>query len=154
MLINSISFMFRSIITGTGSYIPPVIQTNNDFAKHVFYSGDQQPLATPPEEVVEKFKEITGIEERRYTTDDLNTSDIGANAALKAIIDSGVNPEELDQLIVAHNFGNVSRNTIQTVAVPSLACVIKNRLGIRNPALRRLRYFIWLPGMGAGCYTG
>ena len=150
MLINSILFMFRSIITGTGSYIPPVIQTNPDFAKHVFYSGDQQPLATPPEEVVEKFKEITGIEERRYTTDDLNTSDIGANAALKAIIDSGVNPEELDQLIVAHNFGNVSRNTIQTVAVPSLACLIKNRLGIRNPGCVAYDILFGCPGWVQG----
>ena len=150
MLINSILFMFRSIITGTGGYIPPVIQTNSDFAKHVFYSGDQLPLATPPEEVVEKFKEITGIEERRYTTDDLNTSDIGANAALKAIIDSGVNPEELDQLIVAHNFGNVSRNTIQTVAVPSLACVVKNRLGIRNPGCVAYDILFGCPGWVQG----
>src|SRR5258706_13133805 len=112
--------MFRSVITGTGSYIPPVVQSNDDFARHVFYSGDQQPLATPPREVVEKFKEITGIEERRYTTDDLNTSDIGTHAAQKAIIDGGLNPEELDQLIVAQNFGNVSRHTIQNVAELSL----------------------------------
>jgi 3-oxoacyl-[acyl-carrier-protein] synthase III len=125
--------MIRSIITGTGSYIPPVVQSNNDFAKQTFYADNQQPLPTPPEEVVTKFEQITGIAERRYTTDRLNTSDIGAIAAKKAVEDSGINPEEIDQLIVAHNFGNVIKHTIQTDAVPSIACLIKHQLGIRNP---------------------
>ncbi len=125
--------MLRSIITGTGSYIPPVVQSNLDFAKQVFYAENQQPLPTPANEVVEKFKQITGIEERRYTTDDLTTSDIGAIAAKAALEDSKVNPEEIDQIIVAHNFGNVIKHTIQTDAVPSLASTIKHQLGIRNP---------------------
>jgi 3-oxoacyl-[acyl-carrier-protein] synthase III len=125
--------MHRSIITGTGSYIPPIVQTNHDFSQKVFYSDNQVPLATSSANVVEKFKQITGIEERRYTTDSLKASDIGALAAAKAIADSGVNPEELDQLIVAHNFGNVIKHTIQSDAVPSLACLIKHKLGIANP---------------------
>jgi 3-oxoacyl-[acyl-carrier-protein] synthase-3 len=125
--------MFRSVITGTGSYIPPRIQTNTDFAQHVFYTEDQQPLSTPPAEVVEKFKQITGIEERRYTTSDLNASDIGTLAARAALADSGTDPETIDQLIVAHNFGNVIKDTNQTDAVPSLANHIKHALGIRNP---------------------
>jgi 3-oxoacyl-[acyl-carrier-protein] synthase-3 len=125
--------MFRSIITGSGSYIPPVVQSNLDFAKQVFYAENQQPLPTPANEVVEKFKQITGIEERRYTTDDLTTADIGAIAAKAALEDSTVNPEEIDQIIVAHNFGNVIKHTIQTDAVPSLASTIKHQLGIRNP---------------------
>ncbi len=125
--------MKRSAITGTGSYIPPVVQTNTDFAKHLFYSEDHQPLTTPPAEVVEKFRQITGIEERRYTSDDLSTADIGAVAAKKALDDSGADPEAIDQIIVAHNFGNVLKHTIQTDAVPSLAAVIKHKLGIRNP---------------------
>ncbi len=125
--------MFRSVITGTGSYIPPFVQSNEQFTKHSFYTDDQQPLSTPPEEVVEKFNQITGIEERRYTTDELNASDIGGIAAKKAIDDSGIDREEIDQLIVAHNFGNVIKHTIQTDAVPSLASHIKHKLGIRNP---------------------
>ena len=125
--------MKRSAITGTGSYIPPVVQTNTDFAKHLFYSEDHQPLTTPPAEVVEKFKQITGIEERRYTSDDLSTADIGAVAAKKALDDSAADPETIDQIIVAHNFGNVLKHTIQTDAVPSLAAVIKHKLGIKNP---------------------
>jgi 3-oxoacyl-[acyl-carrier-protein] synthase-3 len=125
--------MFRSVITGTGSYIPPVVQSNQDFTKHLFYSENQQQLNTSPDEVVEKFKLITGIKERRYTSDQLNASDIGSIAAKKAIDDSGIDPEEIDQLIVAHNFGNVIKYTIQTDAVPSLASHIKHTLGIRNP---------------------
>jgi 3-oxoacyl-[acyl-carrier-protein] synthase-3 len=125
--------MLRSVITGTGSYIPPFVQTNHDFAKHTFYSESHEPLSTPPQEVVEKFKQITGIAERRYTTDDLNASDIGSIAAKNAIENSGVNPEEIDQIIVAHNFGNVIKNTIQTDAVPSLGNHIKHALGIHNP---------------------
>lgn len=125
--------MFRTVITGTGSYIPPHVQRNSDFAKHIFYTENQAPLDTAPEVIVEKFKQITGIDERRYTTGDLNTSDIGSLAAKAALTDSAVDPETIDQLIVAHNFGNVIKNTIQTDAVPSLASRIKHDLGIRNP---------------------
>jgi 3-oxoacyl-[acyl-carrier-protein] synthase III len=125
--------MLRTIITGSGAYIPPCITTNQDFAQHLFYSENQQPLATPPGELVEKFRQITGIRERRYVPDNLNASDIGSIAAKAAIADSGVNPEEIDQVIVAHNFGNVYKHTIQSDAVPSLASLIKHALGIRNP---------------------
>ncbi|HLK27732.1 MAG TPA: ketoacyl-ACP synthase III [Puia sp.] len=125
--------MLCSVITGTGSYIPPSIVPNKDFAKHLFYSKTQQALVTPPEEVVEKFKQVTGIEERRYTTNELNASDIGSIAAKNAIADSGINPETIDQIIVAQNFGNVVKNTIQTDAVPSIASLIKHDLGIKNP---------------------
>jgi 3-oxoacyl-[acyl-carrier-protein] synthase III len=144
--VNFISPMYHSIITGTGSYIPPVVQSNNDFAKQVFYAENREPIPTPPETVVQKFQQITGIEERRYTTDNLNTSDIGAIAAQKAIADSGVSPEDLDQLIVAHNFGNVIKHTIQTDAVPSLASLIKHRLGIRNPACVAYDVLFGCPG--------
>jgi 3-oxoacyl-[acyl-carrier-protein] synthase-3 len=125
--------MIRSVITGSGSYIPPFVQTNQDFAQHEFFTSDGLPLSTDPADIVSKFKKITGIEERRYTTDDLNASNIGYEAAKKAIEDSGVNAESLDQIIVAHNFGNVIKDTIQTAAVPSLASQLKHALGIRNP---------------------
>ncbi len=138
--------MLRSVITGTGSYIPPFIQTNRNFADHIFYSANQQPLSTPPEEVVEKFQQITGIEERRYINDELNTSDIGYLAAEKALTDSGADPETIDQLIVAQNFGNVIKHTIQTDAVPSIACLIKHKLGIRNPACIAYDILFGCPG--------
>ncbi|MBC7868465.1 MAG: 3-oxoacyl-ACP synthase III family protein [Gloeobacteraceae cyanobacterium ES-bin-316] len=125
--------MLRSVITGTGAYIPPEIQANSQFENQVFYGENQQPLPTASKEIVDKFKAITGIEERRYTSDASKSSDIGAIAAKNAIDDSGINMEEIDQLIVAHNFGDVIKNTIQSDAVPSLASRIKNILGIKNP---------------------
>lgn len=125
--------MIRAVITGTGCYIPPFVQTNQDFAQHAFFKEGGIPLSVDPSEVVGKFKKITGIEERRYTSDDLNASNIGFEAAKFAISDSGIDPETLDQLIVAHNFGNVIKDTVQTAAVPSLASQLKHALGIRNP---------------------
>lgn len=125
--------MMQTVITGTGSYIPPVVQPNEGFLQHSFYSEKSTPLEASAAEVIQKFKAITGIAERRYTTPDLNASDLGAIAAKTALAHSKVNPEEIDQLIVAHNFGNVFTDTIQTDAVPALASRIKHELGIRNP---------------------
>ncbi len=123
----------RSIITGTGSYIPEQIVSNKEFSEHKFYAEDGQPIETAPAEIVEKFKQITGIAERRYVTKDQTASDIATIAAQRAIEDSGIDPETLDQLIVAHNFGNVISNTIQSDAVPSLASRVKHNLKIHNP---------------------
>jgi 3-oxoacyl-[acyl-carrier-protein] synthase III len=124
----------KTIITGTGSYIPPETKSNRDFVVHNFYGEDHRLIEAPVVEIVEKFKLITGIESRRYAPSHLNASDIGAITAQLAIDDAGINPEELDQIIVAHNFGNVIKNTIQTDTVPSLASRIKNILGIKNPS--------------------
>jgi 3-oxoacyl-[acyl-carrier-protein] synthase-3 len=124
--------MLRSVITGTGSHIPINIHSNADFSRHIFYTDNNQPISTDPKEVVEKFRQITGIEERRYVPDELNTSDIASIASRLAIEDSGVDPETLDQVIVAHNFGDVVKQTIQTDAVPSLASRVKHNLGIRR----------------------
>lgn len=125
--------MKRTHITGSGSYIPPIIVSNEDFARHIFYSEQREPMNKSPEEIAEKFREITGIVERRYTTHSYNCSDIGSIAAKLALEDSRVNPEHIQQLIAAHNFGNVIKHTIQTDAVPSIASRIKHQLGIKNP---------------------
>lgn len=138
--------MFRSVITGSGSYIPPHIQSNGDFEKNIFFTENRLPFDTRQEVIVEKFKQITGIDERRYATDDLNASDIGSLAARDAIKDSGVDPETIDQLIVAHNFGNVIKHTIQTDAVPSLASHIKHALGIHNPGCIAYDILFGCPG--------
>lgn len=137
--------MNRSIITGSGSYIPTEIRTNQEFADQEFYAGGQK-LTAPSTDIVRKFKQITGIDERRYVTAGQKTSDIGALAAKVAIEDSGINPEEIDQLIVAHNFGNVLQGTIQSDAVPSLASHIKHLLGIRNPACVAYDILFGCPG--------
>lgn len=123
----------RTVITGSGCYVPTVVKTNRDFTVHDFYADDHKRIETPPQEVVEKFRQITGIEERLYASPELNSSEIGAYAAKQAIEDSGVDPETLDQIIVAQNFGNVIKHTIQTDNVPSIASRIKHSLGIKNP---------------------
>ncbi len=125
--------MKRSVITGTGSYIPPDIKSNKDFTIHNFYSDQHHRIETAPQEVVDKFKAITGIEERRYASPDINSSSMATMAAREAINDSGVDPETIDQIIFAHNFGDVNKHSIQTDAVPSLASRVKHDLGIRNP---------------------
>ena len=58
--------MLRSVITGTGSFIPPDIQSNTDFFQHTFYTDAGHPLDIPAPEVIEKFRKITGITDRRY----------------------------------------------------------------------------------------
>jgi 3-oxoacyl-[acyl-carrier-protein] synthase-3 len=123
----------KTVITGSGSYIPPTIKKNTDFTNQRFFTAHGEAIETPSAEIVEKFKDITGIEERRYATINLNASDMATIAARKAIEDAGIDPETLDQIIVAHNFGNVLENTIQTDAVPSLASRVKHDLGIKNP---------------------
>ena len=123
----------RTVITGTGSYIPQNIKTNKDFIEQDFYGEDHERIILPPAEIIDKFRDITGIEERRYADSEINTSDMATIAARRAIEDSGIDPETLDQIIVAHNFGNVLKNTIQTDALPALSSRVKQSLGIRNP---------------------
>jgi 3-oxoacyl-[acyl-carrier-protein] synthase-3 len=138
--------IFRSVITGTGCFIPSGVKNNLDFTVHNFYDEQNIRVATPPLEVVNKFQEITGIAERRYLEDDLNSSDMAFFAARDAIKNSGINPEELDQIIVAHNFGNVIKHTIQTDVLPALASRIKHALGIKNPACVAYDILFGCPG--------
>lgn len=123
-----------TVITGTGCYIPDFVKTNRDFAGHHFYAEDNTPLDLEPAIIVEKFKKITGIEERRYAAADMDSSDMAAIAAQRAIDDAGCDPETIDQIILAHNFGNVIKHTIQTDAMPALAARVKHALNIKNPS--------------------
>lgn len=142
--------MLRSVITGTGSFIPPDIQSNTDFFQHTFYTDSGHRLDIPAPEVIEKFRKITGITDRRYAKDDMTASDLGAIAAHNAIEDSGTDPETIDQLIVAHNFGDTLKGTIQMDAVPSLASRIKHQLGIVNPQCIAYDILFGCPGWVQG----
>jgi len=122
-----------TIITGTGSYIPNIIKTNKDFIENTFYAENGERIPTPNQEIVDKFKDITGIYERRYVGEQMNTSDMATEASKLAIKDAGIDPETIDQIIVAHNFGNVVTGSIQTDTIPAIASRVKNQLGIRNP---------------------
>ncbi|WP_298320253.1 3-oxoacyl-ACP synthase III family protein [uncultured Aquimarina sp.] len=120
-------------ITGTGSYIPTEIIQNVDFENHQFLNTDGSQIRHSSPVVIDKFQKITGIEERRYASSALNTSDIAFLSAEKAITDSGIDAETLDYIIVAHNFGDVTKNSSQADTVPSLAARVKHLLKIKNP---------------------
>ncbi len=120
-------------ITGTGSYIPDTIEKNENFNSHTFLNTDGSPINSENTVIIEKFKAITGIDERRYAKEHLTSSDLGYFAAEKAIIDAKIDREELDYIIVAHNFGDVKHNTVQSDLLPCLASRIKHSLRIKNP---------------------
>jgi 3-oxoacyl-[acyl-carrier-protein] synthase-3 len=100
--------------------------------------------------VAEKFLEITGIQERRYVTDDLCTSDIAILAAEKAILDAKIDRETIDYIILAHNFGDVKKGAIQSDILPSLATRVKHGLKIKNPKCVAYDILFGCPGWVEG----
>ncbi|QCE40390.1 3-oxoacyl-ACP synthase III family protein [Psychroserpens sp. NJDZ02] len=120
-------------ITGTGSYIPSTIEKNEDFYNHEFLNADGSKINSPNEVIVEKFKAITGIGERRYAKPELSNSDIAFFAAEKAIANANIDKETLDYIIVAHNYGDVKTGSEQSDTVPSIASRVKHLLKIKNP---------------------
>jgi len=122
-----------SVITGTGSYVPTRVIKNEDFLQNNFFSSGGEPVKKANREIIDKFKEITEIGERRYVEDQYVASDIGTFAARKALGSAGVDPETLDKIIVAHNFGDINISTRRTDILPSLAAKVKHKLGIQNP---------------------
>ena len=123
-----------SIITGTGSFIPPTVVKNEHFLTKEFYGANGEKLVKKNSEIINKFNEITTISERRYVTDDLVTSDIAYLSAVEAIKSANINKEELDYIIVAHNFGDVDSQNRKSDLVPSLAARVKYKLEIENPS--------------------
>ena len=120
-------------ITGTGSYIPSIIEKNENFYNHEFLNADGSSIDSPNEVIVEKFKAITGIKERRYIKKELLNSDIAFFAAQNAINDAKIDKESINYIIVAHNYGDVKHNTEQSDTVPSIASRVKHLLQIQNP---------------------
>ena len=120
-------------ITGIGSYIPEKKISNSDFGDHVFLNEDGTTFGYPNEVVINKFKGITGIEHRRYAEDHFSSSDLAFFAARKAIDNAAIDPETIDYIIFAHNFGDVKKGAIQSDMLPSLATRVKHKLQIKNP---------------------
>ena len=137
-------------ITGTGSYIPEIIKKNSDFSNHSFFSVEGDPIETPTDVIVDKFKAITGISERRYANNSLSTSDLGAKAAEKAIKNAKIDPETIDYIICAHNFGDVKSDAIQSDILPCLAARIKHILKIKNPKCVAYDILFGCPGWVEG----
>ncbi len=141
-------------ITGTGSYIPKIVQKNEAFQQHSFLNIDGSEIPSSNEIIIEKFKAITGIAERRYAENHLTASDLGALAAEKAIKDADVDPESLDYIILAHNFGDVKSGSIQSDILPCLAARVKNILKIKNPRCVAYDILFGCPGWVEGVIQG
>lgn len=124
---------YNSFITGTGAYIPNHIKRNNDFLNSEFYDASGAPIQNPNHITIKKFSDITGITERRYAPAHIHTSDMAAVAGWQALINGKTDPETLDQIVVAHNFGDIAYGSCQSQNVPSLANKVKHILGIKNP---------------------
>lgn len=122
-----------AIITGTGSYIPTIKKENKQFNGNRFLNADGSSFDSNNTVIIQKFKTITGIEERRYAEDHFNASDLGYLAAEKAIENAGIDSETIDYIIFAHNFGDVKSDAIQSDILPSLATRVKHLLKIENP---------------------
>lgn len=122
-----------SQITGTGSYIPSKVVKNEDFLNYKFLESNGATIDRGNQEIIDKFAEITTILERRYADDNQRTSDLATIASKRAIEASGINKEELDYIIFAHNFGDIRANDSRIDITPALASRVKAKLEIKNP---------------------
>ena len=100
-----------SRIIGTGSYLPSKTLTNFDLEKMVETSHDW---------IVSR----SGIIERHIAADDEMTSDLALHASRRAIEAAGISADEIDLVIVA--------TTSPDKMFPSTACILQDKLGIRN----------------------
>ena len=99
-------------IIGTGSYVPAQIVTNDDLSK-IVETNDQW------------IRSRTGIGERRIATDD-STSDMAAKAAKKAIEQAGIDPAQIDLIILG--------TSSPDYCFPNGACEIQAKVGAVNAA--------------------
>ena len=121
-----------SVITGTGSYIPKNIIAGEHFMGASFFDNGVK-LEKENSEIIHKFSEITEIVERRYVDADLLNSNIATIAAQKAIDDAGIDKENLDHIILCHNFGDIKSGSNRMDMLPALAAKVKQALNINNP---------------------
>lgn len=103
--------MTYSRILGTGSYLPAHILTNADLEKLVD-TNDQW--------IVER----TGIRERHIAAEGEVTSDLATQAARAALQSAGLEPDDIDLLLVA--------TTTPDLVFPSTACIVQSKLGMTN----------------------
>jgi 3-oxoacyl-[acyl-carrier-protein] synthase-3 len=103
----------RSRIIGTGAYVPDRVLTNADLERMV---------ATSDPWIVER----TGIRERRIAAPGQACSDLGTRAAEQALAAAGIEPSDLDMILVATCTGDQP--------LPSTACLIQAQLGARRAA--------------------
>lgn len=140
-------------IIGSGSFLPKVIQNNSKFLDKVFFDDSNNRIETDNKLITEKFEKITGIKQRRYAVKEMNTSDLAYNAAKNAIKNANIDPETIDYIILAHNFGNVD-DKHQVDVFPSIAVRVKNLLKIKNPKCVAYDILFGCPGWLEGMIQG
>lgn len=102
-----------SRITGTGSYLPPRRLTNADLAAELATQG----VETSDDWIVER----TGIRARHFAAPEVCSSDLGLEAARRALQAAGVEATDIDLIIVA--------TSTPDMVFPSTACILQNKLG-------------------------
>ncbi|MBS4177408.1 beta-ketoacyl-ACP synthase III [Lederbergia citrea] len=98
-------------IIGVGKYAPEKVLTNKD-------------LETMMDTSDEWIKTMTGIEERRIASDDVDTSDMAYEAAKNAINNSGITPEDIDMILVA--------TVTPDRPFPTISCMLQEKLGCKK----------------------
>ena len=99
-------------ITGTGSYLPERVVTNDELAAKLDTSN-------------EWIYSHTGICSRHIAADDQSTSSIAVNAARAALDSAGLTPDQIGMIIVA-------TSTSDYHSFPSTACLVQHALGAKN----------------------
>jgi 3-oxoacyl-[acyl-carrier-protein] synthase-3 len=105
-------------IAGTGSFLPPHRLSNQDLVDQLAQDG----IETSDAWIVER----TGIRYRHFADPGMTASDMGHEAALRAIEAAGCDPAEIDLIICA--------TSTPDMVFPSTACLIQRKLGIHGGA--------------------
>jgi 3-oxoacyl-[acyl-carrier-protein] synthase-3 len=136
-----------SKITGTGSAMPSRVITNDYFLDHTFYTKEGKKNEKSTAAIIQKLEEISGIKERRFIPEEEPSVEILFQACSNAIQDAGIDKNEIDGLIVAHNAGNMLPNQVGVFhTVPNLAAVVKNKLGVTNHQCHAYDILFGCPG--------
>ena len=108
---DRVSQLVRAKITALGAYVPPRLLTNDDLEKLV---------ETSNEWIVER----TGIRERHIVDKGVATSDLATEAARRALAQRGLEPSDLDAILVA--------TVTPDMFFPSTACLVQHKLGAKG----------------------
>ena len=109
-----------SKIVGTGSYLPAKRVTNHELAAQLAAQG----VETSDEWIVTR----SGISARHYAAADERSSDLALQASQRALEAAGLQPDDIDLIILATSTPD------HLGGFPSTACVLQNKLGIKNGA--------------------